>query len=148
MLQDRQSSGSTFCGKYILLRAVNSLRDYANKVNKTALRLLATALVAVLPLNFAMAGAIPNNVFGSSAIPNCLNESAASRVTGDCPIYGASTGYGTMPNWDTSLVTDMNSAFIFETAFNGDISGWDTSSVNSMQGMFNGASTFDQNIRT
>ena len=56
----------------------------------------------------------------------CLNESA---VTGRCQTYGDTSGYGDMENWDTSLVTDMSSAFNLSTSFNGDISGWDTSAV-------------------
>ena len=51
-----------------------------------------------------------------------------------------------MENWDTSLVTDMGSAFNSEWTFNGDISGWDTSAVPSMFSIFSGASAFNQDI--
>ena len=45
---------------------------------------------------------IPNNTTFTTAITSCLTE---NRVTGICPIYGDSSGYGDMENWDTSLVT-------------------------------------------
>ena len=51
-----------------------------------------------------------------------------------------------MENWDTSLVTDMRSAFNGKSSFNGDISGWDTSAVTSMFSIFSGASAFNQDI--
>ena len=51
---------------------------------------------------------IPSNTVFTTAITACLAESA---VTGRCQNYGDSSGYGDMENWDTSLVTDMSSAF-------------------------------------
>ena len=44
--------------------------------------------------------------------------------------------YGSMPDWDTSLVTNMTSAFSVKNSFNGNISSWNTSSVKDMNGMF------------
>jgi hypothetical protein len=49
---------------------------------------------------------IPSNTVFTTAITNCLAE---SPVTGICPIYGDSSTYGDIKNWDTSLVTDMGS---------------------------------------
>merc|ERR1712100_538682 len=43
-----------------------------------------------------------------SAISKCLKE---DPVTGNCDKFGASSGYGIMPHWDTSEVTDMKKAF-------------------------------------
>merc|ERR1711981_766707 len=43
-----------------------------------------------------------------SAISKCLKE---DPVTGNCDKFGASSGYGVMPHWDTSEVTDMKKAF-------------------------------------
>ena len=47
--------------------------------------------------------------------------------------------YGTMPNWDTSLVEDMSGydwkcfqGFGGKSTFNGDISKWDTAKVTTM----------------
>ena len=59
-----------------------------------------------------------------------------------------------MPNWDTSLVSDMSGftdspppqGFFGKTTFNGDLSRWDTSEVTSMQNMFTHASAFNQDI--
>ena len=67
-------------------------------------------------------------------------------MTGICPLYGDSFGYGDMENWNTSLVTNMNFAFNNNANFNGDISGWDTSAVTAMVAMFNRASAFNQDI--
>lgn len=48
--------------------------------------------------------------------------------------------------WDTSLVTNMASAFADQEDYNEDISDWDTSNVNNMHGMFARASSFNQPI--
>ena len=69
---------------------------------------------------------IADNATFRAARTACLNESA---VTGRCQNYGDTSGYGDMENWDTSLVTDMSSAFTYNVSFNGDISGWDTSTM-------------------
>merc|ERR1712070_1200815 len=61
--------------------------------------------------------------------------------------------YGTMPNWDTSLVTDMSGydgsvfqGFGDKSTFNGDISKWNTEKVTTMYDMFHSASAFNQDI--
>ncbi len=46
----------------------------------------------------------------------------------------------------TSLITDMNSLFLFKTSFNQDISSWDVSNVSNMRNMFKDAYSFNQNI--
>ena len=79
----------------------------------------------------------------STAITNCLAE---QPVTGLCTSYGASSGFGTMPNWDTSQVTDMDSAFKDRTTFNGDISAWNVSSVTNFFFMFYKARAFNADI--
>ena len=86
---------------------------------------------------------IPDNATFRAATTACLNESA---VTGRCQNYGDTSGYGDMENWDTSLVTDMNTAFNGRGSFNGDISGWDTSNVTDMFAMFYSASVFNQDL--
>lgn len=79
----------------------------------------------------------------ATAITNCLNE---QPVTGLCTSYGASSGYGTMPNWDTSQVTNMTSAFQDQTTFNGDISAWNVSSVTNFSLMFLRARAFNADL--
>ena len=68
---------------------------------------------------------------------------------------GVGNSYGTMPNWDTSLVTDMNGwdytagvclGLGCKWTFNGDISQWNTGGVTKMESMFYNASAFDQDI--
>ena len=66
-----------------------------------------------------------------------------------------------MPNWDTSLVTDMSKLFydcklgldycgsvvFFDSrSFNQAIGGWDTSQVTNMEYMFSDAAAFNQDI--
>ena len=34
-----------------------------------------------------------------------------AEVTGECTDWASTNNYGTMPNWDVSLVEDMNSTF-------------------------------------
>ena len=83
-------------------------------------------------------------------VEECLSE---APETGECTNWASGNNYGTMPNWDTSLVTDMSgwdgnafSGFGDRSTFNGDISNWDTSSVTTMSYMFKGASAFNQDI--
>ena len=86
-----------------------------------------------------------------NAIQVCLEE---APVDGICTTWGTElTNYGTMPDWDTSLVTNMDGhsgstwqGFAHKTAFNGDISGWDTSQVTSMNNMFQTTSSFNSDI--
>ena len=64
--------------------------------------------------------------------------------TGECIDWARSQDvwYGTMPNWDTSLVEDMSGydggvqGFGGKSTFNGDISKWDTGRVTTMYDMF------------
>ncbi|CCO66651.1 predicted protein [Bathycoccus prasinos] len=86
-------------------------------------------------------------------IAECLAEDAA-EVTGECTTWSLGNNYGTMPNWDTSLVTDMSGSddyFGFGkkssfSQFNGDISKWNTSQVTSMRAMFYKGFDFNQDI--
>ena len=47
---------------------------------------------------------------------------------------------------DTSNIESMESLFLFNETFNGDITGWNVSSVISMYGMFYNATSFNQPI--
>jgi surface protein len=86
-------------------------------------------------------------------IAECLAEDAA-EVTGECTTWSLGNNYGTMPNWDTSLVTDMSGSddyFGFGkkssfSRFNGDISKWNTSQVTSMRAMFYKGFDFNQDV--
>jgi surface protein len=73
----------------------------------------------------------------------CLAE---APVTGECTDWASGNNYGTMPNWDTSLVDDMSYTFKDKTTFNANIGGWDTSKVTSMSSMFYQASAFNRPI--
>lgn len=108
-------------------------------------------LLFLLLVNMSVAAAvtpIPNNATFTAAIAACLAE---APVDGKCTNYGTvTTSYGEMPDWDTSLVTDMSSAFDNQLNdkpnFNADISAWNTSNVTDMNGMFFYARAFNQDI--
>jgi surface protein len=80
----------------------------------------------------------------------CLEE---APDTGECTAWASGNNYGTMPNWNTSLVEDMNGytgsvfqGFAQKSIFNGDISKWNTERVTNMYAMFYKASAFNQDI--
>tara|TARA_R110002153_G_scaffold2175_1_gene10654 strand:+ start:4919 stop:5524 length:606 start_codon:yes stop_codon:yes gene_type:complete len=54
--------------------------------------------------------------------------------------------YGEINTWGVSAVTVMQNIFNGETTFNDDISNWDVSNVTNMSGMFDGATSFNQDI--
>ena len=77
-------------------------------------------------------------------VEECLAE---APVTGKCTTWATFKNWGTMPNWDVSLVEDMRGyddgkyiGFGGKSTFNGNISNWDTASVTDMQSMFSEAS--------
>jgi surface protein len=90
------------------------------------------------------------------AVVACLTEASSYDAgtylnpieDGLCYNYGNATGYGSMPEWDVSRVTDMSSMFNFATGFNGDISSWNVSSVTNMEGMFRYLFRFNGDIST
>ena len=82
----------------------------------------------------------------------CLSEEGAEG-TGECTEWASGNNYGTMPNWDTSLVEDMSGydggasqGFGDKSTFDGDISKWNTGKVTNMYYMFYDASAFNQDI--
>ena len=84
---------------------------------------------------------IPAGTSWHTFVGECLDESAGLRRTGECIDWARSQDvwYGTMPNWDTSLVEDMSGwigsayqGFGGKSTFNGDISKWDTGKVTTM----------------
>ena len=63
-------------------------------------------------------------------VDKCLEE---APDTGECTAWASGNNYGTMPNWNTSLVEDMSGytgsvfqGFGDKSTFNGDISKWNT----------------------
>jgi len=108
-----------------------------------------------------------NNTLDDYSLDNAMNYCLAEApVDGLCTKFGSARKIGTMPNWNTSLVTNMNGCtrsgsyctsssssyssyrrmFNRKSSFNGDISKWDTSGITSMQYMFNYAPSFNQPI--
>ncbi|CAL6432348.1 unnamed protein product [Bathycoccus prasinos] len=71
-----------------------------------------------------------------TAVSMCLGE---EPYFGLCENEGVSTGFGTMPAWNTTLITTMKGLFQNNYNFNGDLSAWDTSSVTDMSEMFQSA---------
>jgi surface protein len=83
-------------------------------------------------------------------VAECLAE---APVTGECTTWASGNNYGTMPNWDTSLVTDMSGwtgsvheGFSNKKTFNGDISSWEIAQVTNMYSMFWQATSFNRPI--
>ena len=85
-------------------------------------------------------------------VEECLTE---APETGECTVWASGNNYGTMPDWDVSLVTDMSgwngSATGFHgtmgyQGFNADITRWDTSGLKTMQAMFENTQSFQQDI--
>ena len=60
----------------------------------------------------------------------------------------ALTTFGEINCWDVSQVTNMSGLFQGKTTFNDDISNWDVSNVTNMDLMFANATAFNQNIGT
>ena len=83
-------------------------------------------------------------------VAECLAE---APVTGECTTWASgNNNYGTMPNWDTSLVTDMSGwgtaaqGFMGKPPSTATLGGGTTSSVTNMRYMLSVASAFNQDI--
>ena len=81
----------------------------------------------------------------ASAVQSCLNE---DYRYGMCTDFGYESGYGTMPYWDVSQVTQMNNTFEWPSSFNGFLDRWDVSNVKNMTRMFSYASSFNTDLST
>ena len=82
----------------------------------------------------------------NDAIESCLGESEQAAIDGLCIFYGASSTFGSMPDWDVSRVTNMYAAFQNKYTFNANISKWNVSAVTDMHFMFNNAADFVQDL--
>jgi len=87
-------------------------------------------------------GPVPPTPLTDATFQTAINDILAQDPNGDFNLVP----YGRIQNWDTSQVTNMSTAFLSRSTFNGDISGWDTSSVTTMSNMFNAATIFNQDI--
>ena len=125
-----------------------SLVGEMKETNRKGLLLLVFTVIATLVTAVAVTKITSSNFH--SAIETCLGT---NPVDGLC----SSGEYGSMPDWDVSLVTNMNGwngdkytgsriGFGGKTNFNGDITNWDTSQVTDMKSMFDGASSFNRDI--
>ena len=85
---------------------------------------------------------IPDASF-QTFVHECLGE---AEVTGECETWASGNSYGTMPNWNTSLVTKAWAAFSNRRKFNGDITNWDTSQMTNMGTMLQHTYAFNQDI--
>ena len=112
------------------------------------LRRIVLLFLFVVTVNKALAITTITDKNFATAVEICLGT---NPVDGLC----SSSEYGSMIDWDTSLVTDMKGVVDFsgelinfsgKTSFNCDISRWNTSQVTNMKGMFVLASSFNQHI--
>ena len=90
--------------------------------------------------------AVPlNDTTLASAVSSCLND---DYEYGMCTDFGLESGYGTMPYWDVSQVTQMNNTFEYRYSFNGYLHRWNVANVKNMTRMFNNANNFNGDIST
>jgi surface protein len=118
------------------------------EINRKGL-LLVLVFTAIATLETALAVTQITDSNFHSAIATCLGT---NPVDGLC----SSSEYGSMPDWDVSLVTDMSGGswsagggwkgFGNKTTFNGDIGRWNTAQVTDMSYMFTAAYAFNQDI--
>ena len=134
---DRRSAsrGGAFVPEKKILHHHHHHRRRRSFVVNTFLFLIVLLIVDVfVDSSFAAVTPIPSASW-HDFVAECLNESGA-EVTGKCTTWASGNDYGTMRNWDVSLVEDMNgwdntaevSCFGLgcKWTFNGDISQWNT----------------------
>ena len=141
-----------------LTRRSSRVGEMIEIINRKVLFVLVFAAIGTLETALAVTMVVPiNDDNFHSAIATCLGT---NPVDGLC----SSSEYGSMPDWDTSQITNMTgcqsrlhfpdmSSFRcigqnrFGSIFNGNISGWNTSGVRDMSYMFYEAVAFNQNIQ-
>ncbi|CAL6352472.1 unnamed protein product [Bathycoccus prasinos] len=113
------------------------------EINRKGLLVLVFTVIATLEKALAVTNINDSNFH--SAIGTCLGT---NPVDGTC----SSSEYGSMPDWDVSLVTDMSGwnsgyqGFGGRSTFNGDIGSWNTEKVTNMYAIFYQASSFNRDI--
>ena len=107
------------------------------ETNRKGLLVLVFTVIATLETALGVTQITDSNFH--SAIATCLGT---NPVDGLC----SSSEYGSMPDWDVSLVTDMKSGFAGNSTFNGTIGSWNTAQVTNMEYMFYVARAFNQDI--
>jgi len=119
------------------------------EIIEKGLLVLVFTVIATLETALAVTQITDSNFH--SAIATCLGT---NPIDGLC----SSSEYGSMPDWDVSMVTDMSGwdgnkgndvayqGFALKDTFNGDIGSWNTAQVTNMRYMFFSASLFNQDI--
>ena len=114
------------------------------EINRKGLLVLVFTVIAKLEMALAVTNINDSNFY--SAIATCLGT---NPVDGLCSL----SEYGSMPDWDVSLVKDMRGydgtslqGFGGQSTFNGDIGNWNTAQVTDMGYMFDTTSAFNQDI--
>ena len=79
-------------------------------------------------------------------LPSILRPVVTEYLAGGDQTTNVIANYGTIEEWDTSEVTDMNDGFNGKQTFNADISKWQTSKVTKMIGLFNNARVFNADL--
>ena len=110
------------------------------EINRKGLLVLLFTVIATLEKALAVTNINDSNFY--SAIETCLGTNPDDGLC-------SSSEYGSMPDWDVSLVTDMSGhggisfrGFGGKSTFNGDIGSWNTAQVTDMKHMFYSASAF------
>ena len=98
--------------------------------------------IAWTSMQYAFYGCSNMDVTATDA-PNLSSVTDMNRT-----FQGASSliGNSSFSNWDVSSVINMGAMFNGASSFNQDISSWNVSNVTTMQNMFIGATSFNQDI--
>jgi len=96
--------------------------------------------------NAYVVGNTPTYNFFNKFINKAQLQTAVTAWIADS--IAATTRYGDINTWNTSLVTDMSELFKSATNFDSNIGNWNVSNVTNMSLMFNGASEFNHDLNS